>query len=471
MGDHTPPGRHQPHPQPLGAEVGPQDADPPHPYDVVKERGPGPPHPHHHPLHHDGDTVQRLRDGHHPQHRGPQVDDLPAGGEKPHQRPGRQEKGPAGETHQNHLDGEEHGGDRLHPAAVPGAVGLACQGGGGGLHPVAGDVEGRLHRVGDGVGRRGHRPQGVDHRRKGDVSQGGAKPLEHIGQGDAQAGAQDGPVRPEAPPPGRDHRMPPEGSGDLETAPGEGHGAGGGSPHHPHPRPGEGDTVSPQTEGAGGVDEKKIQQNIDTVDDETHLHGGLGVPRRPEGRPQDGAGGPGQHGEVEDQEVSGGHRTDRFLQLHPAGDEATEGGGKEGADAADDQYREHRLGGGTLGGVRVLGTAGFGDHGQKADGKGPDGTADEPADGGSCPHRRRGLGAQGAHHGGIDVLDCGLHHLLQHGGPGQGPDEPQGFSILPALVHLLHRPASFFGNWGMKRPPHLRGPSSDRLYRRSHWSC
>ena len=50
-----------------------------------------------------------------------------------------------------------------------------------------------------------------------------------------------------------------------------------------------------------------------------------------------------------------------------------------------------------------------------------------------------GLGAQGADHGGVDVLDRRLHELLEHGGPGQSQngDDHGPIDLDFVLSHIL----------------------------------
>ena len=255
MGDHAGPGGDEPHGKELGTNKGAHDADAPHADDVENEGLLGFANSHHHPLDDNGEAVEGLGYRHHTKDGGPQGDNGGALGEETHERRGQEEESAPRKDHQENLDGDEHTGHVRHALLVPGAVGIARQGGGGGLHAVARNVEGRFHRVGDGVGGSGHLAQRVDHGGEGHVTQGGAEALHHVGEGYLQTGLQDFHIRLDALPLGGYHGVIPKHQGDVDAPNGEGHGAGDGGSHHLQPGTGDGDLIGENGDGAGGIDE------------------------------------------------------------------------------------------------------------------------------------------------------------------------------------------------------------------------
>ena len=77
------------------------------------------------------------------------------------------------------------------------------------------------------------------------------------------------------------------------------------------------------------------------------------------------------------------------------------------------------LAGGPSGGFPVACAADPGNDGQKPHAKGGDHAENQPAYRAGGAYRRGSLSAKRAHHGGVDILHGGLHHLLHNGGPGQ----------------------------------------------------
>ena len=86
-------------------------------------------------------------------------------------------------------------------------------------------------------------------------------------------------------------------------------------------------------------------------------------------------------------------------------------------------------------------TVGLGNEGQESHAQGGDGAADHPVNCGGGANGGGGLGAEAAHHGGVDVLDRRLHELLQHGGPGQGQNgDDHGLVDLNSLFFHICSP-------------------------------
>ena len=293
------------------------------------------------------------------------------------------------------------------------------QGGGGGHHAVAGDIEGGFHRVRHGMGGGGDLPQGIDERGENDVAQGGGEALEHRGHRDLQAGQEHGLVRLQGVAPGRDLLMPPEGPEEQDAPQHEAQGRGRGSPHHPQPRAPHGDAQAEKEELPPGENEEEIQDHIHQVHEDARRHGGAAVPRRAEERAGEGGRRPEDGGEIDDEEIAGGQRADGRFQLHPSGHLLRQGQGQGREQGPDEEHHQHRLGRGPPGPVNIPRASSLGDDGKEAHPHGPDGGADEPVDGGGGAHGGGGRRAQSAHHGSVHILHGGLHELFQHGGSRQ----------------------------------------------------
>ena len=153
MGNHARPSGDKAHFQKTDADHGPQDADAPHPGNVVEKRHLCLADTHHQPLHNDRHPVEWLRDRYHAQDCATQGDDLPALGENSNQERGGEKERRTGKDHQHDLNGQEHIGKGFHAFPVPRTVGVSSQSSGSSLHW---DVKGRFHRVGDGVGSGSH---------------------------------------------------------------------------------------------------------------------------------------------------------------------------------------------------------------------------------------------------------------------------------------------------------------------------
>ena len=91
-------------------------------------------------------------------------------------------------------------------------------------------------------------------------------------------------------------------------------------------------------------------------------------------------------------------------------------------------------------GLQISRAAGFGNQRQETHAQSGKGAAYQPCYGAGGPHGGGGLGAQGAYHGSVNVLDCRLHDLFDDGGPGQSHDScgsrPGGLLSL-FTVHLI----------------------------------
>ena len=441
MGHHAAPGRDQAVAQQLGADEGAHDSHAPHADDVDDEGNSCSAHALHHALDDDGHTVDGLRHRHHPQHRGTKGNDLSFVRENIHQGRCRQEQGPAGEDHQQKFDGNEHPGQVFHPPIVPGTVGIACQSRRGGLHAVAGNVESRFHRIGDGMGSGCHLAQTVDHGSEGHIAKGGSEPLEHIGESHLQTGSQDLHVGQDALSSGRYQGMPPQHCGNADASQGKCCGTGRCRTQNAPIGAPDDEFMTEQDNLPGGIDQQEIQNHIHQIHRHTDLHGRLGVTGGAEDRAENNAGRPGQHGHVENEEILGGLCADLTIHPHPHRNHTAERQGQGREENTHHQNRQHRLGNRALGLFPVPFAEGFGNVGQKADAQGGDGAVDQPVDGGSRTYGGGGAGAQASHHGGVDVLDRRLHQLLQHGGPRQTQDDGNHGGI-QFVVSVFHVPPS-----------------------------
>ena len=272
VGDHAAPGGGEAHAHQADGDKGTADADEPHGAEAVDKGNNGVADALHHALRDNGDAVEGLRDGHHAQHGRAEQDDGAFGREEAHHG-GREEiEERAGDGHQADLDQHDDLGQLLHLFVVPGAVGIAGQGGRRCLHAVAGHIEGGLDGVGDGVGGGGDLAERVDHGGENDIPQGGAEALEHIGKGDLQAGAEDGRVRPERMAPGRNDRMSPYGQRDADSAAGIGDGAGNGRADDAPAEAGQGDRQTEKADLTRGIDHQKIEADIDDIDANGYAH-------------------------------------------------------------------------------------------------------------------------------------------------------------------------------------------------------
>ena len=219
-------------------------------------------------------------------------------GKQLHQKRRRKEKTGTGADHQNRLQGDKHGGEPLHALFVIGAVGIARQRGRRRLHSVPRNIKSRLHRVGNGVRRRGYLPQGIDHGSKRHIPKGSPKALQHIREGHPHTGPKDLPVRDKPLSPGRNHGMLPENNGNAQASHCECDGAGNSRPDHPKSRPVYGQVQGKQPYPAGRIDKEKIQCHINQIDQQTDFHGRSGISRRAEHGSENNARRPRQHGQI-----------------------------------------------------------------------------------------------------------------------------------------------------------------------------
>ena len=111
--------------------------------------------------------------------------------------------------------------------------------------------------------------------------------------------------------------MLPQHHGDAHAAEGKGDGAGGGSADDAQSRAGNQQINTQKGNIPGGVDQQKIQHHIDDIHPDAHLHGGLGIAGGPEGGTQNDGSRPGQHGQIQNEEIGGGQIPDIFVHLHP----------------------------------------------------------------------------------------------------------------------------------------------------------
>lgn len=170
VANHAAPGTDEPEAQEPGADEGADDAHAPHAQYIINKGSHGSAHALHDALHHDGHTIERLGHRHHAQHRGAQSDDLGILGEDAHEVRCEEEEHTAGNHHQRHFQGQDGAAQAAQALFVPGAQGVACQGGGRGLHTPAGDVEQGFDGVCNGVGGGGHIAQGVNHGCEGHIA-------------------------------------------------------------------------------------------------------------------------------------------------------------------------------------------------------------------------------------------------------------------------------------------------------------
>ncbi len=439
MQDHTGPGGYQTQLPELYAEKGADDPDTPHSDDVKYERNDGFSRALQHSLDHYGYAVDGFRYRYHAKYQRAQQDHLSVSGEQADHCGGEDKQQRSGADHEDHFNQNDHGGKIPHTLPVPGAQCVSRQGGGRGLHSIARDVESGFHRVGDGMSRGGHVTQGVDHSGKSHIAERGPEALEHIGQCHFQTGLEHFPVWLQAVAPRGDDRMLPQSNGDENAAQRERNGACYGSAHNAPARAGQRQGQGEQGNRSGGVNEQEVENNVDHVDQNARPHRRFGVANRPQDGSEDQGGGPGEHGGIEDKEILGGQLTDRFIHLHPDGDHSAERKGQRGEENAAHQNGQHRLRRSAGGGSSVIGTKGLGDIGQKTHTKRGDTAVDQPVDGGGGIDGSGGLGAKGANHGGINILHCRLHQLLQHGGPGKGEDDGQQAPLEFSLFLKFHR--------------------------------
>ena len=322
MGDHAGPGGDQPEVQEAGAEEGAHNSDSPHAQNVDQEGIQGFPGSLEHALDHDGDAVEGLRHGHHPEHGAAQSDDGHVLAEQADHGGGEPEEKASGEDHERNLQCQDHPGHIPAQLLVPGADGVSRQGGGSGLHAVAGNVEGGFHGVGDGVGRGGKLSQGVDHGGEGHVAEAGDEALEHVGQGDPQAGKENARIRLQGAAPGGDHGMGVQGQGDGGAAEDKGGGACQGGSCHPETGSPYREGTAEQTDLPGLIDQEEVQHHIDQVHQDADPHGGFRVPGGTEHGAEDYAGRPEEHGAVQDKEIPGGQVPEGGIGLHPDRDVA-----------------------------------------------------------------------------------------------------------------------------------------------------
>ena len=368
----------------------------------------------------------------------PQGDHLGIPAEEPDHLGREGEEQAAGDEHHDQLQPRNQNRQVPLPLPVPGADGVARQGGGSRLHAVARDIKGGLHGVGHRMGRRSRVAQGVDHGGEDHITQGGGKALGHVGQGHPHDGPEDAPLRSDGKAPGRDDGMTEEGDRDGCAAEAEADGAGQGCAGDPQVRAPHGEAEAEDRDGPAGVDQQEVQQDVQQIDGHAHPHGSPGIARGPEHRAEDHGGCPGQHGQIEDQKIAGGQAPDGLVHLHPDGDAAAESGGKEGEEAARQQHHQHRLGRGPPGPLPLPRSQRLGDEGKKADAEGVDRGAHQPVHRRCGAHGGHGFGAKPAHHGGVDVLDRRLHQLLQHRRPGQGEDHRQKGAVSYKFVTFNH---------------------------------
>ena len=160
-------------------------------------------------------------------------------------------------------------------------------------------------------------PQGIDHGGKSHIPKGGAESLEHVGKGNPHTGTQNLQIGKEPFSPGRDARMPPQHKGDTDAACGECGGAGDGGSDHSKSCAPECKIQGKEGDFPDRIDEEKIQRHIDQVDKNTYFHRRFGIPCRAQYGAENDAGSPGQHGQIQNQEILGGHGPDGRLHLHP----------------------------------------------------------------------------------------------------------------------------------------------------------
>ena len=157
--------------------------------------------------------------------------------------------------------------------------------------------------------------------------------------------------------------MPPQGHGDDHTARCHGDGAGHCRTYHAPACAEEGHFQTQQRHRPGGIDQQEVEDNVDDVDHHTHLHGGLGITGRPQKGAENAGGRPGEHGQIENEEISAGQPLDAFVHLHPYRDFLAEEQGHQRAHKTGCQHHKNRLRGRFSGAFPIPCTAGPGNHG------------------------------------------------------------------------------------------------------------
>ena len=423
---HGQPHAHQPQAPHQGQGQG--DAHPPHGSQADEERPLGVPGAPQCARGHDGRPEQGLGKGHDAQHLAAQVDDLRLLGEDHNELGGEEEQHRPAQGHHAHAHPGDHPGEALGQVLPPRADGLAHQGGAGHRH-----AGGR--QVADGF--RGHRQVVGRHRHGADAGDdGGDDDLGHAHDGALQGGG-------EAQTPGGQQAAPLElialvqadadgglfaeqGRQKQQAHQGGGEPRGKGSTPYAPSRAPHGEAQAQHLHRAGGVDEQGVENHVEHVDHQVEDHGGLGVPgAADDGAEHVGAQGEG-HGAGHDPEVQGGVPPDGGLGAQQGGQREGEGESHRPHEDAEEDGKAQALPHHPPGVLPPAGPQVLGHLHGKADGRRGKKPVEQPGGAGGKAHRRRGLGAQGPHHGGVHVLHQGDHDLLDNGGPGQKQHRAQG---------------------------------------------
>ena len=207
----------------------------------------------------------------------------------------------------------------------------------------------------------GDLPERIDHRGKDHIAERGAEALQHIGQGDPEAGLQNFRTGKDASATGREFLMPPEGSGHQHSAEGDGDGAGyGGTPDS------QAGTVKPEREpgqedGARMIDQKEIQDDIGEIDTDADTQRRAGVTGGTENHAENDLRSTGKHREIENEKVGGGEIPYICRHFHPDGDACAEGEHGSCENSTGKKHNEKCLCRGITRTALFPGAVGFGD--------------------------------------------------------------------------------------------------------------
>ena len=163
-------------------------------------------------------------------------DDLCILREDRHHITGKNEQKRPGNDHQYHFDKKDHPTQISDPLAVLCADRVAGQCGRRSLHAVSRDIKRGFNGIGDRMRRSGYLTEGIDHGGESNITKGGAKTLQSIGESDLQAASENHPVRFDGMASGRNSLVAPQSNGDKDTAQSESNGAGKTRTNDTHPR-------------------------------------------------------------------------------------------------------------------------------------------------------------------------------------------------------------------------------------------